>query len=299
MLTDLRDLIARHAPDGVTAIADGILISGVEEVGPPTVSTTGTVAVVMAQGAKRIAVGDRVYDYRGGQCLVASVDLPITGHFTEASPAEPALGFALTLKPSLIAELLLNPAAADLARSARGSAAAGIAVHSAPDDLVEAVTRMVRLLDRPRDLAVLAPMLEREIVWLLMRGEDGALVRQLGLADSGLSRVGHAVRWLRERYAETIRIDELAAMTRMSPSAFHRTFHAVTAMSPIQFQKQVRLLEARIRLVADPRDVAGAAYAVGYESPSQFSREYRRRFGAPPSQDAERLRASALTGARA
>jgi len=155
---------------------------------------------------------------------------------------------------------------------------------------------MVRLLERPIDLPILAPMLEREITWLLMTGPDGALVRQLGLADSGLSRVGHAVRWIRDHYAEPIRVEELARMASMSPSAFHRTFLRVTAMTPIQFQKQFRLQEARIRLVADPHDVAGAAYAVGYESPSQFSREYRRRFGTPPSHDARRLRLVAEQG---
>ena len=130
-----------------------------------------------------------------------------------------------------------------------------------------------------------------------MRGQSGALVRQLGLADSSLVRVAHAVRWLRERYAETIRVDELARMTSMSPSAFHRGFQSVTGMSPIQFQKQLRLQEARIRLLADHGDIAGTAHEVGYESPSQFSREYRRLFGASPAQDAAHLRETARTGA--
>jgi AraC-like DNA-binding protein len=298
LLTDLRDLIARHAPDRAVTITDGVRIAGAQEMGPPTMSTTGTVFVLMAQGAKRMAVGDHVYDYRGGQCLVASVDLPISGHFTEASPERPALGFALTLRPSAVADLLLHPSSLEHSRSGQGAAArSGISVHDAPDDLIEAVIRMVRLLDRPRDRAVLAPLVEREILWLLMRGPDGALVRQLGLADSKLNRMGLAARWIRDRHAESIRVDELARITRMSPSAFHRSFQAVTAMSPIQFQKQIRLQEARIRLVADPGDVAGAAYAVGYESASQFSRDYRRRFGASPSQDAARLRDQALAEA--
>jgi len=297
LLNQLGALIAQHSRNKLVTIADGVLISGVEHTGPPTVSTTGTVMVLMAQGAKRMAVGDHVHDYHGGQCMVACVDLPLTGHFTEASPSVPALGFALTLKPAAIAELLLHPAAANFPRTTRGAtASSGIAVHDAPTELIDAVLRMVRLLDRPRDRPILAPMIEREILWLLMSGRDGALVRQLGLADSSLNRVGHAVRWLREHYADSIRVDELAQMTHMSPSAFHRTFQAVTAMSPIQFQKQIRLQEARIRLLANPNDVAGAAYAVGYESPSHFSRDYRRRFGAPPAEDAARLRNAALTG---
>jgi len=297
LIDELAALIDRHAPDRMLAITEDAIINGATEAGPPAFSSTGTVMVVVAQGAKRMYVGEQVIDYRAGECMIASLDLPITGHFIDASRERPSLGFALTLKPALIAELLLHPAAGDLPRAARGAGAPpAVVVGAAPDDLVEAVMRLVRLLDRPGDLPVLAPMIEREILWLLLRGEHGALVQQLGLADSSLNRVGHAVRRLRDHYAEAIRVDELAELTRMSPSAFHRAFQAVTAMSPIQFQKQIRLQEARIRLVADPRDVAGAAYAVGYESPSQFSREYRRRFGASPAQDALRLREAAVTG---
>ncbi len=291
MLTELRELISRHAGHATTTIADGVVISGEGHPGPPEYSTTGTVMVLMVQGAKRMAMGDHVYDFHAGQCLVTSVDLPVTGHFTDVTHARPALGFALTLKPAIIAELLLHPAAAQFPRTARGSGvAAGIVVSDAAEEIVEAVLRMVRLLDRPRDLPVLGPLVERELLWLLMRSEFGATVRQLGLADGNLSRVGHAVRWIREHYADAVRVDDLAQLACMSASTFHRTFLAVTSMSPIQFQKQIRLQEARIRLVADPHDVAGAAYAVGYESASQFSREYRRRFGASPAQDAARLR---------
>ena len=254
--------------------------------------------VLMAQGSKRMAVGDQVHDYRAGQCLIASVDLPVTGHFNEASPAAPALGFALNLRPPLVAELLLHPAAADFPRVPRGAAApSAIIVSRAGEELIEVAIRAVRLLEHERDIPVLAPMIERELTWLLMRGEHGATVRQLGLADSSLSRVGHAIRWIREQYSERIRVDELAEMTRMSASAFHRSFHAITAMSPIQFQKEIRLQEARIRLLAEPRDVAGAAFQVGYESASQFSREYRRRFGESPVNDVARIRESARDGA--
>ena len=140
---------------------------------------------------------------------------------------------------------------------------------------------------------MLAPLIEREIVWLIMSGEQGATVRQLGLADSNVSRVRHVVQWMRERYAEPMRIDELAKLASMSPTAFHRAFQAVTAMSPMQYLKNIRLQEARLRLLSNPANVAGAAYAVGYESASQFSREYRRQFGVPPSRDVARLRDTA------
>jgi transcriptional regulator GlxA family with amidase domain len=199
------------------------------------------------------------------------------------------------LRPAIVAELLLDAPAVDFPRPSHAvPAPPGLAVSDASDELIDAAVRMLRLLDRPRDRAVLAPMIEREILWLLMTGDQGATVRQLGLADSSLSRVRHAVHWIRDHFATTLRVDELAAISQMSPSAFHRSFKAVTAMSPIQFQKQIRLQEARMLLVADPGDVARAAYAVGYESPSQFSREYRRQFGSPPGQDAARLRAEGL-----
>jgi AraC-like DNA-binding protein len=216
----------------------------------------------------------------------------VTGQFTEASAAVPALGFGLTLRPAIIAELLLNPAAARLPRADRGTTPSGVAVSTASPQLLDAVVRLLRLFDSPDDLPVLAPLIEREILWLLITGEQGATVRQLGLAESSLARVGHAVNWIRDHYAETIRVDELAGISRMSPSAFHRSFQAVTAMSPIQFQKQIRLQEARILLLSAPRDVSRTAYEVGYESASQFSREYRRQFGAPPGEDAARLRSA-------
>lgn len=292
-LDELRTLLARHARAGVTSTPEGVHVALVEQPGQPESTTTGAVLAVVVQGAKRLALGDRVYDYRAGQYLVASLDLPVTGQFVEASPERPALGFGLTLRPTVVAELVLHPAARDLAGGGRGRVVpSGVAVSHASAALLDAVLRMVRLLDRPRDLAVLGPMVEREILWLLMTGDQGATVRQLGLADSGLTHVGHAVRHLREHYAEPVRVEDLARLARMSPSAFHRAFRAVTAMSPIQFQKQIRLQAARVRLALDPGDVAGAARAVGYESASQFSREYRRQFGAPPGGDARRLRAA-------
>ena len=153
--------------------------------------------------------------------------------------------------------------------------------------------RLLRLLDRPRDATVLAPLIEREIVWRLLGGEQGSVVRQLGLADSSLSHIARAVRWIRDHYSQPFRVDDVARVAGMSVSAFYRNFQAVTAMSPIQFQKQIRLQEARLMLATHPHDITGVGHRVGYDSPSQFSREYRRRFGAPPSQDAARLRAAA------
>jgi len=211
----------------------------------------------------------------------------VSGQFADATPEHPAFGFGLTLRAEVVAELMLGPAAAEFARTSRGeSAPPAVAVGAASARLLDATCRMLRLVDEPRDIPVLAPLIEREILWLVMTGAQGATVRQLGLADSSLARVRHVARRMRENLAEPVRVDQLAQQASMSTSAFHRAFHSVTAMSPIQYQKNIRLQEARLRLLADPTDIAGVALAVGYESPSQFSREYRRQFGAPPSQDA-------------
>ncbi|KOU24868.1 AraC family transcriptional regulator [Streptomyces sp. WM6368] len=289
-LDELRTLLARHARSDWSTAIDGVLISRVDRSDPPAPSMSGTVLAVIAQGAKRLALGDRVYEYGAGQYLVASVDLPVTGQFTRADPDHPALGFGLTLEPAAVAELLVQAGpAANTPRSAAG-APSGIAVSDAPPALLDAVVRLLRLLDEPRDRAVLAPLVKREILWRLITGEQGAAVRQLGLADSGLSHVSRAVRWIREHYAEPFRVEDVARLAGMSVSAFYRQFQAVTAMSPIQFQKQIRLQEARLLLATHPGDVTGVGQRVGYDNPSQFSREYRRQFGEPPSRDAARLR---------
>ena len=285
-LDELRALLLRHArPDSTTAIED-VLISKVDREGEPSASMTGTVLALIAQGAKHIALGDRVYEYGAGQYLIASVDLPITGHYVDVSPERPAVGFGLVLRPAAIAELLLEAGPGDLPPAGAGTPS-GLAVNDASAGLLDAVVRLLRLLDEPRDVTVLAPLVKREILWRLITGEQGAAVRQLGLADSSLSHVARAVRWIRDHFTQPFRVEDVARIAGMSVSAFYRNFQAVTAMSPIQFQKQIRLQQARLLLATDPNDVTGISRRVGYDSPSQFSREYRRQFGAPPSQDAE------------
>jgi AraC-like DNA-binding protein len=166
-------------------------------------------------------------------------------------------------------------------------------VADAGPELLDAVIRMLALLDAPSDRAVLAPMLEREIMWRLLTGPLGSSVRQIGLADSSMTQISRAVRWITEHYAEPFRVDELARSCGMSTSVFHRTFRAVTALSPIQFQKQIRLHKSRLLLITGVDDVATVGYQVGYDSSSQFNREYRRQFGLPPGRDAARLRGDA------
>jgi AraC-like DNA-binding protein len=242
-------------------------------------------------------LGDHVYEYGPGQYLVTSVDLPVTGQFTDAVPGRPALGFGMTLEPAVIAELLSAVGPGGFPQST-DAARRGIAVSDAPGELLDAIVRLLRLLDRPRDRAALVPLVKREIMWRLMTGEQGEVVRQLGLADSSLTHIRRAVGWIRENYSRPFRVGDVAQISGMSVSAFHRNFQAVTAMTPIQFQKQIRLHAARLLLANHPNDITGVGHRVGYDSPSQFSREYRRQFGAPPSIDAARLHAGAdLAGA--
>ena len=286
---EFRELLDRHArPDLATAI-DGVRICRSEHTAAPESSMSGTVVAIIAQGRKRLALGDCFYDYGVGQYLVASVDLPVTGQVIDAVPGCPALGFGMTLEPAAIAELMLQAGPGDLPRSS-GTSRPGIAVSDAPDELLDAVVRLLRLLDRPRDRRTLAPLVKREILWRLVTGDQGDAVRQLGLADSSLRHITRAAQWIRENYARPFRVEEVAQLSGLSVSAFHRNFQAVTAMSPIQFQKHIRLQAARLLLADSPNDITGVGNRVGYDSPSQFSREYRRLFGAPPSRDAVRIR---------
>jgi len=289
---ELRRLIARHArPDATTAI-DGVLLSSSQVSTEPTLATTTSIFAVLARGSKRMAVGDRIYNYGPGQYLVASMDLPMTGQYFNVSPATPALGFGLVLRPTSVASMLLDlPGVGPVDASATPPA---LGVADAPFELMDAVVRMARLLDRPRDRAVIAPLIEREILWRLLSGPLGATVRQIGLADSNITRMNEAVRRIREHYNESVRVEDLARASDMSTSTFHRTFRAVTGLSPIQFQKQIRLQQSRLLLLTGADDVATVAFRVGYDSASQFSREYRRQFGLPPGRDAARLRGVAV-----
>lgn len=290
-LAQLRTLIAHHAGDQGAPRKIAELNVGIGRWTAPTQpihSVYEPVVAIVAQGAKRIVLADRVFNARAGQYSVVTLELPITFCISEASEKAPYLALALALKPELIASILLEANLGD--RSTDETAAIG--VSQATPELLEPLVRLLRLLERPSDIAILRPMIEREIIWRLLCSDQGGLVRQIGLADSRLSKIGHTIRWIREHYAENFRIEDLAERAAMSPTSFHRHFRAATNMSPLQYQKQIRLQEARSRLMAKTGDVASVGFSVGYESPSQFSREYARLFGAPPSRDAAGLRAT-------
>ncbi|HWL87935.1 MAG TPA: AraC family transcriptional regulator [Polyangiaceae bacterium] len=250
---------------------------------------------LVVQGEKQVVVGDKMFTCSAGQFLVVSADLPITIRISIATTKQPYVVMGMKLDAAKVAALLLETAAAD----GLPVEAAAMGLSEAPHELLEALVRLIRLLDHPRDLPVLAPFLEREILWRLLCSEQGHRVRQIGLADSRLSQIGRAMRWMRDNYSESVRIENLARLSGMSVTSFHRQFRAVALMSPLQYLKNVRLHEARALLLAGGQDVAAVGHAVGYDSPSQFSREYRRAYGSPPGQDARLLRASNGTPAKA
>ncbi|MFD9741410.1 AraC family transcriptional regulator N-terminal domain-containing protein [Umezawaea sp. NPDC059074] len=279
--TRLTEVLARHARDGLTptALPDVSVMLARRTTEPLGDMVEPTVAVI-AQGVKETAVNGRAHTYGPGQVFIATVDLPVVGRIVRASDDEPFLAAVLRLRPERIAALLLDTAPPHDRVPATPS---GIAVTDASPALLDAVVRLVGLLDAPDDAAALADGVEREVLWRLLTGPQGAVVRQIGSADSRLTHLTRAIRRIRDHYAEVLRVEDLAALASMSPSSFHRHFRAVTSMTPIQYQKSIRLHEARARLLASPGDVAGVGYSVGYDSPSQFSREYRRAFGVPPS----------------
>lgn len=241
---------------------------------------------IIVQGKKRVLLGDEILHYAPSEYLVASVDLPVIGEVTEGSASKPYMTVQIDLQPALLGELLANlpPHESNNSRA--------MFVGKVDQDLADAALRLLQLLDRPKDIAFMAPMLMREVHYRLLQGAEGRAVAQLAVKGSQLQRIAQVIHTLKSDYHQPIRIEHLAAKANMSVSSFHAHFKAVTAMSPLQFQKKLRLMEARRLMLADATTAADAAFRVGYESSSQFSREYARFFGMPPARDVERLRAA-------
>lgn len=243
-------------------------------------------AVVLG-GAKISMLGETPFRYGAGQGLITSLDVPVVAQVTQATPERPYLAFSLAIAPALVADLLTDHGAA----LDEPDGAAGMATGTLGADLCDPISRLLLLLDSPRDAAVLGPLVQREIVWRLLGGPLGPALRRIGLPDGHAARIGRATLWIRDHYAEPLRVADLADLAHMSVSGFHRHFKAVTRQTPVQMQKQIRLQEAR-RLLLTEAEVAAVGYAIGYESPSQFSRDYRRLFGVPPGRDGAAIRAS-------
>lgn len=241
---------------------------------------------LLLQGNKHILFGDERFEQENGRYLINSIDVPVSAQVMRASPDEPCLCITLRLDPVRIGEWmsevkLPKPAAAT---------ARGFALSALNTELLDPLLRLVRLLDSPRDLPLLAPLIERELIYRLLTGEQGARLAQIAVVGGQGQQIARAIQWLKQHYNKPLRICDLASMVNMSASSLHHHFREITAMSPLQYQKQLRLHEARRLLLTEGCDVATAAHRVGYESPSQFSREYSRQHGAPPLRDVNRLR---------
>ncbi len=245
---------------------------------------------MVAQGSKRVILGDDAFVYDTHHYLITSVHLPTMVQILEASPKKPYLGLMLKLDLREVSQLMadsnLPPPRGQ--QSSRGMATGEVSLH-----LVTAFQRLIDLLAEPQDIPILAPVIQREITYRLLVGDQGARLRQIAAAGSQSQQIARAIEWLKGNFSQPLHIDDLAAQASMSNSTFHHHFRSITALSPLQYQKQLRLQEARRLMLAERMDAATAAFQVGYESPSQFSREYSRLFGAPPLRDVTRLRQTA------
>jgi AraC-like DNA-binding protein len=240
---------------------------------------------LVLQGSKTLSVGEQILEYATATYFIVPVDVPATGEIRPGDAGQPYLATSLTLDSSLIANVLA-------ATNWPAGQPAGQRFHAtqAPSELIDAWLRMMRLIDRPGEIEMLAPLIEQEILFRVLQGSMGGLLREIARSDGHLTQIRRVIHWIRGNFAEPLRVETLAAMADMSVAAFYRHFRAVTAMTPIQYQKRLRLLRARWLLLFAPRDAASIAFEVGYESASQFSREYARLFGLPPTRDVARFR---------
>ncbi|TWI52463.1 AraC-like DNA-binding protein [Pseudomonas duriflava] len=245
---------------------------------------------IIAQGSKQTLLGSERYVYDPLHYLVISAALPLIGNVIEATPEKPYLCLRIEIDPVEISHLIADMGMPDTPAT---SVDRGLYVECIDDDLLDAVIRLTRLLEAPRDIPILAPLIYREVLYRLLRGPQGHRLYETALTNSQTHRVNQAIDWLNQHYREPFRIETLAQQVNLSISTLHHRFKAVTAMSPLQYQKQLRLQEAKRLIWTEGLDAATAAYRVGYESPSQFSREYSRLFGVPPMKDLARLRISA------
>ena len=280
---ELAEIIGRHCPqDGQSETAiDGLILIRGSNCSTQSCTIMTSIFAVMAQGAKRMLVGDIAYEYDARHYMITSVDLPIFSRITQASADQPYLGMALAIDPVKIGELI----AAMPECRAPETVDRGIAVGQLTVDIQNAALRLVRLLDTPADIPVLAPIIERELLYRVLTGKLGSRLRQAASSSSRSHQILRATTWLRDNLDQPVRIDDLANLANMSKSSLHHHFKTLMAMTPLQYQKQLRLQEARRLMLAEDEDAASAAHRVGYESPSQFSREYRRLFGVPPGRD--------------
>lgn len=288
-LEALRKSIARWTDKGelfTTAIPGLSLYRRDEPTGPISGMYEPSICLV-AQGAKRVMLGDEEYVYDERNYLITSVHLPTVVQIVDARREKPYLGLKLKLDQREMSQLMAD---SNLPPPRPQQSSRGMSTGEVTMPLLTAFQRLVDLLDEPKDIPILAPVIQREIIYRLLVGDQGARLRQIASAGSQSHQISKAIDWLKGNFTQPLRIDDLATQVNMSTSTFHHHFRTLTAMSPLQYQKTLRLNEARRLMLAERLDAATAAFQVGYESPSQFSREYSRMFGAPPLRDIMELR---------
>jgi AraC-like DNA-binding protein len=287
---EMVDIVSRYATgdrEHNTSI-DGVFFNRRTSPTRPLHSSARPCFALVLQGEKSLTLGDEVYRYGVGDYLVISHCLPVLSQVTQASEITPHLGLGMAINPDRLKEVMGRTG--PLRRTIPPDETRGVAVNKAAPELLDASLRLLRLLDAPHDIPTLAPLIEGEVLYRLLTGPLGPRLRQLAIMETPSNRIAVAIAWLKENFRHPLRIEELADRVGMSVSSLHHHFKAVTAMSPIQYQKQLRLHEARRLMLAERLDVGSAGYAVGYQSPSQFSREYTRLYGQSPLRDVGGLR---------
>ena len=255
-------------------------------VGMPLCHMTDPKVTMVLQGQMRVLLGREYRTSGSGQYVVTSTDIPSTSYVADASRETPFVAIAIQINQRLITEVLSEAGEKDWTTLNHPS----ISVSESDAEFVDVMSRLYRILEAPYDQPMLASLTQKELIWRLLLGEQGPLVRHIGLTNSALSRVGRAVQWIRSHYADKLRSEEIARVACLSVSSLNRHFRKVTGMTPIEYQKRIRLQHARTRLIQNDASIASVSEEVGYESPSQFSREYRRAFGVPPSEDTIRMK---------
>jgi len=258
-----------------------------EHPAPPVICMVEPSIILVARGEKQLWVGGEGYPYDRSRFLITSLDLPANSEVLAASPEQPCVGLTLKLDLRMLAELI---AQSDLPPTRDRSVAKGVGIGSVTPAMLASFERLLALLDEPESIPVLAPLILREIHYRLLQSDQASRLRQITSVDGQGYRIAKAIDWLKLNYTSALRVDELAARVQMSTPTFHHHFRQLTAMSPLQYQKWLRLNEARRLMLNEHQDVSSAAFKVGYESPSQFSREYSRLFGVAPKRDIAALR---------
>lgn len=289
MIASLRDKIARLTEDmdGYTTAIPGLSLFRREKPSEPTCGMYEPSICLVVQGTKRVMLGEDTYVYDAEHYLITSVHLPTIVQVMEASPDKPYLGLSLKFDLREVSQLMVD---SSLPQPRTQQSSRGMATGKVTQPLLNAFIRLIELLDDKEDIPILAQVIQREIIYRLLVGEQGGRLRQIASAGSQSQQIARAIEWLKNNFTQPLSVDDLAEKASMSNSTFHHHFRSMTALSPLQYQKQLRLQEARRLMLAERMDAANAAFQVGYESPSQFSREYNRHFGAPPLRDISRLR---------